>query len=125
VVNQRVAARMLEKLGCHVDVVTNGQEALVASAQRIYDLIFMDCQMPEMDGYEATQAIRTRESNGKHLPIIAMTAHAMQGDRERCLAAGMDDYICKPVQSEELWAILVKWIPAAARQRAESIPSAR
>jgi signal transduction histidine kinase/DNA-binding response OmpR family regulator len=125
VVNQRVAARMLEKLGCHVEVVTNGQEALVASGQRVYDLIFMDCQMPEMDGYEATRAIRTRESSGKHLPIIAMTAHAMQGDRERCLAAGMDDYICKPVQSKELWAILVKWIPAAARQGAESIPSAR
>jgi signal transduction histidine kinase/DNA-binding response OmpR family regulator len=125
VVNQRVAARMLEKFGCQVDVVTNGREALVASAHSAYDLIFMDCQMPEMDGYETTTAIRARESSGNHLPIIAMTAHVMQGDRERCLAAGMDDYVCKPVQREELWAILVKWIPAAAHEVAGSVAPAR
>ena len=108
-VNQKVAIRMLEKLGCRVDVVANGLEAVEASGRIAYDYILMDCQMPEMDGYEATVAIRQREAHsGRHIPIIATTANAMQGDRERCLAAGMDDYVSKPVQAAELIEVLQK-----------------
>jgi signal transduction histidine kinase/CheY-like chemotaxis protein len=110
VMNQKVAVRMLEKLGCRVDVVANGLEAVDALARIAYDCIFMDCQMPEMDGFEATAAIRAHETqSGRHVPIIAMTANAMQGDRKRCLDAGMDDYVSKPVQSEKLEAMLQKW----------------
>jgi signal transduction histidine kinase/CheY-like chemotaxis protein/HPt (histidine-containing phosphotransfer) domain-containing protein len=120
VVNQRVAMRMLEKLGCCVDVVANGRQAVDAVARLPYDLLFMDCQMPEMNGFEATAAIREREAQtGGHIPIIAMTANAMQGDRERCLAAGMDDYVSKPVKPDDLRAILRKWLqpPAEASSR--------
>ncbi len=110
IVNQKVAVRMLEKLGCRVDVAANGREALDALLQCPYDLVFMDCQMPEMDGYAATLAVREREpQTGSHIPIIAMTANAMQGDREACLEAGMDDYVSKPVQAAELLAMLHKW----------------
>jgi signal transduction histidine kinase/DNA-binding response OmpR family regulator len=110
VVNQKVAVRLLEKLGCRVDVAANGLEAVSMLAQLGYDLVFMDCQMPEMDGFAATAVIRQREvHSGQHIPIIAMTANAMQGDRERCLAAGMDDYIGKPVKSDALVAMLQKW----------------
>jgi CheY-like chemotaxis protein len=111
IVNQKVARRMLEKLGCRVDVVANGQEAVDATAQIVYDCLIMDCQMPEMDGFEATAAIRRREAHsGCRLPIIAMTANAMQGDRARCLEAGMDDYISKPAKPEELLSKLQQWI---------------
>ena len=110
VVNQKVAVRLLEKLGCRVDVVANGREALETSALIPYHMIFMDCFMPDMDGYAATAAIRAREAqSGGHLPIIAMTANAMEGDRERCLDAGMDDYMSKPVSREHLIDILRKW----------------
>jgi two-component system, sensor histidine kinase and response regulator len=109
-VNQRLAARMLEKRGCRVDVVANGLEAVEAVARIAYDCVFMDCQMLEMDGYVATSVIGQREAmTGMHIPIIAMTANAMDGDRERCLAAGMDDYISKPVEPTELAAALRKW----------------
>ena len=109
VVNQKVAVRMLEKLGCRVDVVANGLEAIVAVASVAYDCLCMDCQMPEMDGYEATTIIRQRAAHGApHLPIIAMTANAMQSDRERCLAAGMDDYVSKPAQPNDLLTLLQK-----------------
>jgi signal transduction histidine kinase/DNA-binding response OmpR family regulator len=109
-VNQKVAVRLLEKLGCRVDVATDGKEALKMVEKLPYDLVFMDCQMPEMDGYQATAEIRQRHGVGRDTPIIAMTAHAMQGDRDRCLAAGMDDYISKPLRSEELAAMLELWI---------------
>jgi CheY-like chemotaxis protein len=102
-VNQRVAAALLERDGHTVIVVANGAAAVSAAADDDFDAIFMDVQMPEMSGFEATAAIRLREQqSGNHTRIIAMTAHAMQGDRERCLAAGMDGYIAKPVGVEEL-----------------------
>ena len=111
VVNQRVAVRMLEKLGCRVDVAANGREAIEVLTRIAYDLVFMDCQMPEIDGYEATAIIRRQETqSGAHVPIVAVTANAMQGDRERCTAAGMDDYVSKPVKSPELAAMLQKWL---------------
>jgi len=114
IVNQKVAVLLLEKLNCRVDMVANGREAVEAMTRVAYDAVFMDCQMPEMDGYEATQAIRARETtSGGHVPIIAMTAHAMQGDRERCLAVGMDDYLSKPLTKEALQEALERWQPAA------------
>ncbi len=111
-INQKVAVRMLEKLGCRVDVVANGQEAVAAVAIGGYHLCFMDCQMPEMDGLTATTAIRAQEAQSDtRLPIIAMTANAMPGDRTRCLEAGMDDYLSKPVREPELAAMLKQWGP--------------
>jgi two-component system sensor histidine kinase/response regulator len=116
-INQKVAIFMLEKMGCRVDVAANGLEALDALSKFAYELILMDCQMPEMDGYEATAAIRENERQiGGHLPIIAMTASAMQGDREVCLAAGMDDYVSKPVQAEALVTVLQKWVGCEATE---------
>jgi len=105
-INQKLAVRMLEKLGYRVDVVSNGQEAIAAINRLFYDAILMDCQMPEMDGYSATKEIRRQESEGTHVPIIAMTANAMKGDREQCMDAGMDDFISKPVNFEELQEVL-------------------
>jgi signal transduction histidine kinase/CheY-like chemotaxis protein len=105
-VNQRVVFRMIQKLGCRADVVANGLEAISALQRVPYDVILMDCQMPELDGYAATRAIRQQEGDSKHTRIIAMTANALKGDRERCLAAGMDDYISKPINLHELEQIL-------------------
>ncbi len=110
-VNQMVAARLLEKLGCRVDVAANGREAVEMVGLLPYDAIFMDCQMPEMDGFEATQEIRRREGSSVRRPIIAMTANAMQGDRERCLDAGMDDYISKPIRKADLTEALERHLP--------------
>jgi two-component system sensor histidine kinase/response regulator len=102
---------MLEGFGCQVEVVANGCEAVESSARRRYDLILMDCQMPEMDGFSATAEIRRQEkANGRRLPIIALTANAMAGDREMCLAAGMDDYLFKPFKQEQLHAVLQRWL---------------
>jgi signal transduction histidine kinase/ActR/RegA family two-component response regulator len=105
-INQRVGARLLERLGCTVDIAANGHEALEIFAPEKYDVIFMDCQMPGMDGFEATAQIRRREESRRCTPIVAMTASAMTGDRERCLGAGMDDYVTKPVQLKQLERLL-------------------
>ena len=108
-VNQRVAARMLTRAGCRVDGAADGREAVDLMAQLPYDLVLMDCMMPRMDGYEATGAIRRLPGQAAKVPIIAMTANAMQGDSDRCLAAGMDDYLAKPVRPEELKLVLERW----------------
>ena len=110
-VNQRLAVRLLEKRGHHVVVAGNGREALEALEKGSFDLVFMDVQMPEMDGLEATAAIRDKEkSSGLHQPIIALTAHAMKGDREKCLAGGMDGYLTKPIRPPELDGILEEYV---------------
>jgi len=110
ITNQLVAMKILEKLGHRVDVAANGLEAITAVRSIPYDLILMDCQMPEMDGYEATREIRRREETGPRVAVIAMTADAMAGSRERCLEAGMDDYISKPVQADQLYLALERWL---------------
>jgi len=109
-VNQMVVAGMLEKMGCRVDIVGTGDEACSAAAQQHYDLIFMDCHMPVMDGFEATRRIRGEvESGGARTPIVALTADALAGDRERCLESGMDDYMTKPVKAAQLAAAVQRW----------------
>jgi CheY-like chemotaxis protein/HPt (histidine-containing phosphotransfer) domain-containing protein len=113
-VNQKVAVRILEKLGYTVEVAEDGLAALDACARTRYDAVLMDGQMPGMDGYEVTRRIRAQERAGERLPVIAMTASAMKGDRERCLEAGMDDYVTKPVTPETLEAALRRWVGAAA-----------
>jgi len=116
-VNQVLAVRLLEKRGHGVTVAGNGKEALTALEKDSFDLVLMDVQMPEMDGFEATAAIRGLEKlSGNHLPIIAMTAHAMAGDRERCLQAGMDDYISKPIRPQELTELLMRYSAAPASE---------
>ena len=109
-VNQKIGLAMLRQSGIRVDVAVNGVEALAALRHRDYDLVFMDCQMPQMDGFTATEAIRAAE-NGRRIPIVALTAHATVEDRDRCLAVGMDDYLTKPVPRQVLLATLNRWIP--------------
>jgi signal transduction histidine kinase/ActR/RegA family two-component response regulator len=111
-VNQMVASAMLKRLGIRADLVENGLEAVAAVEQGGYDLVLMDCRMPVMDGYEACRVIREREAGTRHTPIIAMTASAIVGDRELCLAVGMDDYLAKPVRLGDLGSVLRRWLPA-------------
>jgi CheY-like chemotaxis protein/HPt (histidine-containing phosphotransfer) domain-containing protein len=113
-VNQLVAKRLLHNAGTTVDIAENGLEAVEALERQRYDVVFMDIQMPEMDGYQATTEIRRREGNDRHTPIIALTAHAMPEDRERCLASGMDDYLSKPVAPEEIEGALRRWAGSVA-----------
>jgi signal transduction histidine kinase/DNA-binding response OmpR family regulator len=113
-VNQQLARAMLLRLGYQTDVAGNGQEAVDSVMNVPYDLVLMDCQMPVMDGFEATRIIREREGASRHTNIIAVTANAMEGDRERCLAAGMDDYLAKPFRAGDLRRALAKWLPAGA-----------
>jgi signal transduction histidine kinase/CheY-like chemotaxis protein len=134
-INQKLTVRMLEKLGYQSDIVENGQEALAALGRSSYALVLMDCQMPLVDGFEATRLIRHRESADqesteakasdiRHIPIVALTANAMRGDRERCLAAGMDDYLTKPVRKEDLKGVLDRWIPAYLYSETKDTPNA-
>jgi CheY-like chemotaxis protein len=111
VVNQKIGVRLLEKCSCRVDLASNGREAVEMAGLFPYDLIFMDCGMPDMDGFEATRAIRAGENNGTRIPIVALTAHAIAGTREECLASGMDDYVSKPVSLEEVEQALARWSP--------------
>lgn len=111
-INQMVAKLILDRFGCEVQTVQTGRQAVDSYAKTHFDVILMDVQMPEMDGYSATSEIRRQEvSSGGHIPIIAMTAKAMPGDREFCIAAGMDDYIVKPVRPDDLYTVLLHWRP--------------
>ena len=113
-VNRMFAQKLLKKMGfSHIDLAENGVQALEKATQKPYAIILMDCQMPEMDGYEATQKIRDIETEGQHIPIIAVTANAMVGDREKCLNAGMDDYLSKPLKKDALTDMLNKWLNMA------------
>lgn len=122
-VNQKIALRMLDKLGYQTDVVTNGNDAVEAAGRFQYDAILMDCQMPEMDGVTAATVIREQEGADRHVPIIAVTANSMDADRERCLAAGMDDFLAKPVRSAEIEAVLDRWSSATKRSDADAGPA--
>jgi signal transduction histidine kinase/DNA-binding response OmpR family regulator len=124
-INQQVAEAMLHALGCDVVVVGNGREAVEYLASESFDLVFMDCQMPEMDGFEATRAIREAEAEAAHVPIVALTAHAMRHDRDQCLRAGMDDYVSKPFERDDLARQLERWAPGrrvARRVRPQPSP---
>ncbi len=109
-VNQKVAARALQRLGYDTDVSEDGEKAVEAVKQRQYALIFMDCMMPKMDGYEATKAIRALEQgSGEHTPIVALTADTTSGNREKCLSAGMDDFMTKPIRMPNLQKAVEQW----------------
>jgi two-component system, sensor histidine kinase and response regulator len=114
VVNQKVTLRQLNKLGCPADAVANGKEAIAALARTEYDLVLLDCHMPEMDGFEAAATIRAAEPEGRRLPIIALTASVRQEDRDRCAANGMDDFLAKPVGEVDLAKVLERWLPESA-----------
>ena len=113
-INGMVGVALLEEAGCTVDVVGTGIEAVAACARRRYDLVLMDCRMPEMDGYRATEAIRRAEAGGSRVPIVALTAHAVNTETERCLDAGMDDCITKPASPEIISQVLDRWLREAS-----------
>ncbi len=115
--NQKLAVTLLKKAGYGVDAVENGRKVIEALKRSAYDLVLMDIQMPEMDGFETTRIIREMEPEGEHIPIIAMTAFAMKGDRERCLQSGMDEYISKPVDARNIFQAIEKWVKSSAHQR--------
>jgi len=117
--NRRVAVAMLEKFGCLVELASNGKEAIELWSKRDFDLIFMDCQMPEMDGYQATVEIRKLENGAKHVPIVALTAYALSRDKEKALSVGMDDFLMKPIRPETLKAMLDKWASAKPAEPAD------
>jgi two-component system sensor histidine kinase/response regulator len=124
-VNRTLITRLLEKRGHTVALAQNGREALELLEKQHFDIILMDVQMPEMDGFEATKLIREKEkSSGAHLPIIALTAHAMQGDKERCLAGGMDGYVAKPIKLEDFFSVIEKVVPGIIRDSNTKVPSA-
>lgn len=120
-VNRKLARHYLEKLGCDVELAANGKEAVTLCANRSYQAVFMDCQMPEMDGFTATILIRANEGAATRIPIIALTANAMEGDRERCLDCGMDDYLSKPLQIADLARALDRWIGTATQPPVEAV----
>ncbi|UCV12339.1 response regulator [Dechloromonas denitrificans] len=123
--NLIVACTHLERAGLEVRTAANGRLALDLMAVENFDLVLMDCQMPELDGFAATQALREREiGSGRRIPVVALTANAMQGDRERCVAAGMDDYLAKPYSGEQILAVLKRWLPVERRQSAPPAPVA-
>lgn len=121
-VNQKVATKMLQKFGCVPDVATNGREALEAFRRTRYDVVLMDCMMPEMDGFAATQAIRALEQGEHRVPIIAMTASVLQSERERCFQSGMDAYITKPIKADVLFDTIMQWVPNSSQA---SVPTTR
>ncbi len=126
VVNQKLAVRLLEKRGHSVIVANNGKEALEALHRNEFDVVLMDVQMPEMDGFEATAAIRAEEQkSGRHIPIVAMTAHAMKGDRERCLEVGMDEYISKPLQPGDLFEAVEHLARSPSERKSNRLPAAQ
>jgi CheY-like chemotaxis protein len=120
-INQQVASRILERLGCVVDLAANGREAVQMSDQISYDLIFMDCMMPEVDGFAATREIRRRDGRAASVPIIALTAHVASGAPEECLNAGMDDFLAKPVTRVHIEQALERWSPLPAGRRILSV----
>ena len=122
-VNQMVASRMLQRLGFTVEFATDGKKAVDMVAANHYDLVFMDCQMPVMDGYQATEQIRRTEPPDRHIIIVAMTANALQSDRDRCLQSGMDDYISKPINKPDVVAILKRYLPASLPEPTEPLPN--
>ena len=119
-INQKILLRMLKEFGCNADVATNGVEAVEAVAANPYDIVFMDVHMPEMDGLEATRKIVNTKQPNERPKIIALTASALSGDKEKCIEAGMDDYITKPVRLEEVISALKRWAPAASIPKRET-----
>lgn len=124
-INQRVAVIILSKLGYSTDVAADGAEVLQMLQQQHYDLVLMDCQMPVMDGFEATQAIRALKSDTSQIPIIAVTANALAGQREKCLASGMNDYISKPISTDLLASTIQKYLPPLNGDTPQRMPSGK